>query len=186
MKKSRAWYIGLSINVLLVLSLISGGAWYFTHKTTPEPVQATAPITASIEQPEPVPQLNKDKLYALISLERVRAGLAPLTVNPLLEQSACLKAQDMVARNYWSHNAPDGTQPWYFFQQAGYYYTRAGENLLYSYGSDQSAVNGWMNSPTHKANLLGDYAETGMCVLNDITYQGEKHSNLVVQHFGTQ
>ena len=184
--KTRAWYIGLSINVLLALTLISGGAWYFTQKTTPEPVVATAPKTATVEAPKPVATLNKDKLYALISLERVRAGLAPLTVNVLLEQSACAKAQYMIDKNYWSHDAPDGTQPWYFFEQAGYVYDRAGENQAYNHRTDASLVAAWMNSPLHKQNILGDYKETGICVMNDVAFQGKESTNVIVQHFGTQ
>jgi uncharacterized protein YkwD len=188
----RAWYIGLTLNVLLLVSLLAGGAWYFNRPATAETEVVTP--TAQLKPPEPVekidyfnrPDLDKDKLYPLISIERVKAGLAPLTVNPLLEQSACAKAQHMVDNKYWAHYAPDGTTPWYFMHNVGYIYDKAGENLLYGAYSEEKGVKGWMNSPSHKVNILGTYVETGICVINDVPFQEMKRTNIVVQHFGTQ
>jgi len=144
----------------------------------------TQVASQSIQQPKPV-TLNKQHIYELINAERANAGLAPLATNTLLENSACAKAQHMIDNNYWGHVAPDGTQPWYFFDQAGYAYSRAGENLAYGHNTEESVISVWMNSPTHKENILGDYQEDGLCVLNNITYQGYVGTNLIVHHFGT-
>lgn len=188
----REWYIGLGINVLLAVILLGTGTWYYNRPVTAE-TEVTTPTT-QLKAPEPIekidyfnrPDLDKDKIYPLISLERIRAGLSPLTVNPLLEQSACAKAQHMIDNGYWAHDAPDGTSPWYFINNAGYYYSKAGENLLYGSYDEQGAVNGWMNSEGHKANIVGPYTETGICVINDAKFQELKSTNVVVQHFGTQ
>lgn len=144
----------------------------------------TQVASQSIQQPKPV-TLNKQHIYELINAERANAGLAPLATNTLLENSACAKAQHMVDNNYWGHVAPDGTQPRYFFDQAGYTYGSAGENLAYGYKTDESVVNGWMHSELHRKNILADYNEDGLCVLNNITYQGYVSMNLIVHHFGT-
>ena len=60
----------------------------------------------------------------------------------------------MIAKNYWAHNAPDGASPWSFFKNVGYRYLYAGENLARDFGDSASVVNAWMNSPTHRDNLL--------------------------------
>ncbi len=160
---------GVTANITLLYNL-----------STPKPTEQVQ----SIEVPKPV-GFDKGKMYQLINGERNKAGLQPLATNALLEQSACLKAQDMVTKNYWSHVSPDGTQPWYYFELSGYRYDRAGENQLYGFKSSEEAVQGWMHSPKHKANLLGDYAESGLCILEHVTFQGQNDVTVVVQHFGT-
>jgi len=144
----------------------------------------TQVASQSIQQPKPV-TLNKQHIYELINAERANAGLAPLATNTLLENSACAKAQHMVDNNYWSHDAPDGTTPWYFFEQAGYSINKAGENLAYGYKSSFSVVYVWEHSPEHEKNLSGDYAEVGVCTLKNQTYQGGTNS-IIVAHYGTQ
>lgn len=160
---------------------------YDRVSSTKAPVETqveTQVASQPIQQPKPV-TLNKQHIYELINAERANAGLAPLTISPLLEQSACAKAQHMIDNNYWEHVAPDGTQPWYFFDQAGYTYSRAGENLAYNYNTEESVISGWMHSELHRKNILADYNEDGLCVLNNIAYQGYVGTNLIVHHFGT-
>ena len=113
-------------------------------------------------------------------------GLAPLNLNNQLNNSAQAKAQDMANKNYWAHVSPDGTQPWYFFDQAGYSYTRAGENLAYGFMTSQAAVDGWMNSPSHRANMLGDYIDVGFGIVNAPDYQSSGQQTIVVAHYGTR
>src|SRR5882762_5752510 len=52
--------------------------------------------------------------------QRTSNGLTALSLNAQLNQAAQAKANDMVARDYWSHNTPDGQTPWTFFAAAGY------------------------------------------------------------------
>lgn len=159
---------------------------FLTAKTIVD-LNAQKPRVATATEREPVVViLDKAKLYELVNTERVNAGLPPLVVNPLLEQSACLKAQDMVERDYWSHDSPEGEEPWRFFVQVGYAYSHVGENQAYGYNSETETVHNWMSSISHKENILSSYADTGICVLNNISYQSDDVTNLVVQHFGTQ
>lgn len=121
-------------------------------------------------------------VHEYVNSERKKAGLAELAYEPKLEQSACLKADDMAAKDYWSHNAPDGTTPWAFFQKVPVYYRAAGENLAYNFKDDGAVVAAWMRSQKHKENILGDYTAEGICVRNIPQFQNS-HATLVVQHF---
>ncbi len=112
-------------------------------------------------------------------------GLLPLTLSSNLNTSAQLKANDMVAKNYWSHTAPDGTEPWYWFHQAGYAYSVAGENLAYGFDTGSEVTVAWLNSPTHKANLLGDYEDVGFGIASSASFQNGANT-VVVAHYGKQ
>ncbi len=127
--------------------------------------------------------LSPDALLGLTNQQRVTAGLQPLHANTELAASATAKAQDMITRDYWAHFAPDGTSPWYFISQSGYKYTRAGENLAMDFGTDQAVMDGWMNSPTHRANILNPYyVDVGFAVVEG---QLQGHDTLlVVAHYG--
>lgn len=129
---------------------------------------------------------NPEKLLEYTNQERIKNGVRPLTLNSYLTKSAKAKANDMVARNYWAHNSPDNVEPWVFFQRVGYRYFKAGENLAYGYSTGLSTTTGWMNSPTHKENLLSvQFTEVGFGVLRNILYQG-KPNTIVVAHYGSQ
>lgn len=110
-------------------------------------------------------------------------GLQPLSLNSKLDTSAQLKANDMVKKNYWSHNSPDGTEPWYWFDQAGYTYSAAGENLAYGFSTGSEVSAAWMNSPEHKANVLGNYEDVGFGIASSASYQGGEYT-VVVAHYG--
>lgn len=90
----------------------------------------------------------------------------------------------MIAQDYWAHESPNGTQPWYFFHQSGYEYLRAGENLAYGFKDSSSTVTAWMNSPSHRANLLGDYQQVGFGVARGSHYQGGAYT-VIVAHYAT-
>ena len=123
-------------------------------------------------------------LATLANADRTSNGLHELRVNPLLEKAAQLKANDMVAKGYFAHNAPDGTEPWHWFDVAGYDYAYAGENLAVFFSDSDEVEQAWMRSPTHRANILNDhYDEVGIAVAYG-TYQGHPTA-FVVQEFGS-
>lgn len=112
-------------------------------------------------------------------------GQASLKLNQQLINAAQAKANDMIARNYWSHNTPDGQTPWTFIQGAGYVYTKAGENLAYGFATSPDTITGWMNSPTHKANLLDSaFSEVGFGMANGSDYNSSGPETVVVAMYG--
>lgn len=116
---------------------------------------------------------------------RAANGLGALAVNAALNSGAQSKADHMIAHNYWAHTAPDGTEPWHFFSQTGYNYTHAGENLAYGFDSSSEIQDAWMNSPGHRANVLGDYKDVGFGIANGSSYQSGENT-VVVAFYGTQ
>jgi uncharacterized protein YkwD len=124
------------------------------------------------------------ELLAQTNAERTQAGLSPLTISSRLSTAAAGKAQDMFDRQYWAHNAPDGTAPWHFITDTGYSYTKAGENLAQGFNSTSAVTAAWMASPTHRDNLMNpDYAEIGLAVL-DGNYGG-RATTLIVAMYAT-
>ena len=120
----------------------------------------------------------------LSNQERQQAGLSMLQESQILDQAALDKALDMLAKNYFSHNSPDGTSPWFWFNKNGYAYKYAGENLAIDFYESKDVVNAWMDSSTHKFNILNNnYQETGVAVVKG-SLQG-RETTLVVQLFGT-
>jgi len=128
--------------------------------------------------------ISPEKIIELTNQRRLELGLAPLVNNPLLNEVAQRKAADMFAFNYWAHTSPSGRDPWSFFKEVGYKYIYAGENLARDFMDSTSVVEAWMNSPTHKDNIVNpSYKEIGVAVVNG-TLNGVE-TTLVVQVFGT-
>lgn len=124
------------------------------------------------------------KVIELTNQKRAEAGIGAVEFNSLLAQAAKAKGEDMLAQNYWAHVAPDGTQPWKFFTNAGYSYRYAGENLARDFADPNSAIEAWMASPTHRDNLLSSkYQHIGIAVVEGDINGVE--TTLVVQLFGT-
>lgn len=126
-----------------------------------------------------------EEIINLTNVERANLNLGKLTENKLLSEAARQKAADMFAFNYWAHVSPSGRTPWTFFTDVGYKYQYAGENLARDFKDSPSVVRAWMNSPSHKENVINSkYQEIGVAVVNG-TLQGVE-TTLVVQLFGTQ
>jgi hypothetical protein len=127
--------------------------------------------------------ISVDKLYQLTNEQRQKNNLNSLVLNDELSAAAQKKAQDMFVKNYWSHYSPTGSTPWDFILNSGYRYEYAGENLAKNFLFSQGVVDAWMNSPSHRDNLLKkEYTEVGFAVVNGIL-NGEQ-TTLVVQMFG--
>lgn len=127
--------------------------------------------------------ISPEEVVRLTNQKRTEAGLSPLTLNQTLASAAYTKGRDMIDRDYWAHVAPDGTQPWKFFTDFGYRYRYAGENLARDFSNPSSAVDAWMNSPTHKDNILNPkYKEIGVGVTEGDLAGVD--TTIIVQFFG--
>jgi hypothetical protein len=126
-------------------------------------------------------EMSISSLLAETNQRRTSNGISTLANNNKLNQAAQAKANDMVQRDYWSHNTPDGQEPWIFIDQTGYQYSKAGENLAYGFATSADTVAGWMNSATHKANMLdSSFTEVGFGFTNGSDFQGSGNETVVV------
>lgn len=123
-------------------------------------------------------------LTVLTNNARAENQAPALSENALLDQAATLKAQDMAAKGYFAHTSPEGKTPWYWFNAVGYHYVYAGENLAVNFTDSADVTAAWMNSPTHRANIVSDhYTEVGTGVATG-TYKG-REAVFVAQDFGS-
>jgi len=127
--------------------------------------------------------ISTSKLLELTNVERAQNNLPALTRNEKLEKAAQAKAQDMFEKNYWSHYGPSGETPWEFILASGYQYEYAGENLAKNFLFSDGVVQAWMDSETHRENLLRpEYTDVGFAVVNGVI--NDEETTLVVQEFG--
>jgi len=110
----------------------------------------------------------------LTNEERKADHLLALNTNPILDKAAQMKAEDMAEKGYFAHTSPEGLTPWYWLKQVGYKYQYAGENLAINFTDSKDVTNAWMNSPTHKANIVKDkYTEVGTGIATGM-YEGKE------------
>ncbi len=123
-------------------------------------------------------------LVDLANGDRVENNLQTLTMNPVLVAAAQAKADDMAAKSYFAHTSPEGRDSWYWFQEAGYEFSYAGENLAVDFSDSVDVERAWMRSPSHRDNVLGaHFTEIGIATAQGM-YQG-RLTTFVVQMFGT-
>lgn len=161
-----------SLLVIVVILLFSSWVTIIVNSTNPQVLG----ISYSISDQE---------LLILVNEKRIENGLAPLKLNEKLSSAASSKASHMFQNNYWAHFAPDKTSPWKFILENGYDYIYAGENLAKGFVNSKDAVNAWMDSPTHRDNILSDqYEDVGFAIMEG-TLQGEE-TVLIVELFGQE
>ena len=157
----------------LTLVTIAGGAWFTAWANTPD-----RPLTATvqpIQQPQPQPP-TVDEFFALTNEARSSAGVKPLALDTLLNQSAQRKA-DELARDGWDntpHVNNEGVHGYMYIPDTGKKCISGSENLLYGVTTARIGVNWWMNSEAHKNALLSPaYESVGFGI----------NGGYVVQHF---
>lgn len=98
---------------------------------------------------------DEGTIQALANQDRAAHGLGPVTLNASLSQVALGWANQLVANGTLTHN------PNYSTQIPGGW-TRAAENVAQGYSNGAAVHQGWMNSPGHRANILGDFTDIGI------------------------
>jgi len=126
-----------------------------------------------------------EELVELTNIRRKEAELDTLTVSSTLEKAAKLKAQDMAEKGYFAHTSPEGVDPWHWFNAVGYSYRYAGENLAVNFTEAYQVDEAWMQSPTHRDNIISEsFEEIGIATAEG-EYKGSK-ATFVVQLFGSE
>lgn len=124
--------------------------------------------------------LTADELevFNLINAKRTKNGLSALKIDSEVQNVARIKAKDMVDNNYFSHTSPIYGSPFDMLKSFKVSYKTAGENIAGN-SSNSAAVNAWMNSSGHKANILNSsFNYTGIGVVT-----GSKYGKIYVQMF---
>jgi uncharacterized protein YkwD len=97
--------------------------------------------------------------------ELIEKDLPPLIWNDELAEAGGVHCQDMIDRDYFAHNTPEGATPGDRATAAGYQWMWIGENIAAGYPTAEQVVEGWMNSPDHRENILRpQFTELGISV----------------------
>ena len=142
---------------------------------------------------ENLAQLNA-AILCLVNGERADKSLPPLTQNSQLDKAATGMAARMVSEHFFSHETPDGktvvdrVEPTGYIPNSGDWVV--GENLAWGSGAlstPQAIVNGWMNSPGHRANILApDYKDIGLAVAMGSPTTTNSGGTVYVNNFGAK
>ncbi|WP_433497677.1 CAP domain-containing protein [Sphaerimonospora sp. CA-214678] len=105
----------------------------------------------------------ENEVVRLTNAERAKAGCAPLKHDAKLHAAAYAHTADMSAKNYFSHTSQDGRSFADRIKAAGYSYGAIAENIAKGYQTPEAVVQGWMNSPGHRTNMLNcSYTDIGV------------------------
>lgn len=160
--------------VSLLLTALLSAAFSQTDQTTAKSeFQVAAYTRVRVAKPAAI----ANQTFELINKLRLDAGLEPLTWRDELAELARAHSEDMADRRYFSHRGSDGSMVDDRAEKKGISnWSAIGENIAFLRGFDDvaaSAIQKWLESPTHKQNLLDKrWKETGMgvAVLPDGTY----------------
>lgn len=112
------------------------------------------------------------EVIELVNKERTSRGLQALNHNDVLAKLTRLKSQDMADKNYFDHQSPTYGSPYDMMNSFGITYQNAGENIARGQATAKMVMEGWMNSPGHRENILKEeYQEIGVGLAIDSTGQ---------------
>lgn len=143
--------------------------------STPKPTRAASTPNAPASSAASGPTA---RVLGLVNSERAKAGCAPVTVDAKLTKAAQNHSQDMADHQNMSHTGSDGSSMTDRLARVGYQYRSAAENVAAGYGTADSVMDGWMNSPGHKANILN-------CGFKEIGIGLAGPGNYWTQNFGS-
>ncbi len=113
---------------------------------------------------------DEKEIFNLINKQRTNNGLTALKVDEEVQRVARIKAQDMVSNSYFSHTSPIYGSPFDMLKSFKISYKTAGENIAGN-SNNNSAVEAWMNSSGHRANILNSsFNYTGIGVVTSTRY----------------
>jgi uncharacterized protein YkwD len=121
---------------------------------------------------------TETKLVALINDYRVSQGLNTLQLVNHISFKSEEHNEYMIDNNVVNHD--------YFEQRSNNIIhvlgaERVGENIAYNYGTAEAAMNAWLNSPGHKANIVGDYTHIGISVSVDPATGRKYYTNMFMK-----
>ena len=137
--------------------------------------------------PERIEQ-GRAAILCLLNARRAEHDLPPLREHPRLQRAAQAHAEDLGARDYFAHRGADGSSPHERIRRAGYPGSATGENLAWGERTEStpgSIVEGWMDSPGHRANILRrEFREVGTGIAHDAPEPRVRGAAVYVNAFG--
>lgn len=124
-----------------------------------------APTTSNQTPPQDIKTDTEqaNAVLELVNIERNKNNLPPLTLDPVLNQVATIKAEDMADTHYFSHDSPTLGTPFDLMHRYGVDYMSAGENIAAGQPTAKAVMDSWMNSSGHRANILNkNYTHLGV------------------------
>ena len=108
----------------------------------------------------------EQQVLNLVNKERRSQGLSALSLSAEAQQAARVRAKEIVSS--FSHTRPNGKSCFTVLNEIGAKYTSAGENIAKGQKTPEQVVEAWMNSPSHRANILSSkYTKLGVgCYFN--------------------
>lgn len=161
----------LRAEAILVMVVFVGVLFYFNqnHFKIIDKLNLTATVYPAV-------------LADLANEDRENSGIANLTWSDTLEKAAQLKALDMAKNGYFAHTSLTGITPWHWFDEVGYNFVYAGENLAIDFSESENVERAWINSPTHKENIMNqNFTEIGIATAEGIL--NGKNTTFVVELF---
>jgi uncharacterized protein YkwD len=132
-----------------------------TAKPKPSPTKTAAkPRRTSTGTPttgtgtgDPATLSELEKVVAIVNRERAGGGCPAVKMNTKLNRAAQLHSEDQAEHDRMSHEGSDGSTPWQRSERAGYK-NAIGENVAMGYRDAEAVMDGWMNSPGHRNNIM--------------------------------
>lgn len=135
------------------------------------------------------------RVLELHNIARIHRGLKALCVHPVLTKAARAHTQEMLDKDYISHNSFNGETvkerlKRFGYTSSGYSYYLVGENIALACGSKRDAndiFKWWMNDPPHRANILNkDFRQVGIGVRSGDHKTCDKQGTVYTVDFGTR
>ncbi|WP_030547926.1 CAP domain-containing protein [Streptomyces albus] len=130
------------------------------------PARAQEPAKTA-EQPAKAPEAAAagvaGEVLRLVNQARASAGCAPVTADERLDAAAQTYSRAMASSGNFSHTGTDGSDVSERVEREGYAWSTVGENIAMGQPDAAAVMDGWMNSPGHRANILNcDFKEMGL------------------------
>ena len=130
--------------------------------------------------------ITRASVVAVMNDYRAEHHLRPLREDAHLDAAAGDRMRDMEDQGYWAHESPDGRSPFTWLAPNGYDFHFAGENLASGFETTEVLVEGWMESPGHRANILSpDFGDCGIAIIDGLTMRRGTGKSIVVM-FGAR
>ncbi|MGN0649902.1 MAG: CAP domain-containing protein [Oscillospiraceae bacterium] len=125
--------------------------------------KADAPGESPAKSEESLLEEYRARVLELVNEARAAEGVGKLTTEEKLTKSAQKRAEEL--ETLFSHTRPDGSSCFTMLDEFDVTYWSAGENIAAGYSSPESVVEGWLNSPGHRKNILNpNFSKLGVGV----------------------